>query len=189
MENSKGYFSLINEHYSHLLSKEIILAYDGDDTHQVKKAFAQLVEGKMESENEDITIRRHLHHVLVECLQNINRHAEVFSPDTSDYNPGRGALLVSKSDNHYRVITANLISEANAETMKNYLEEINRLSIEELNEKYKQQLKEGRLSSKGGAGLGYIDIRRKVENKLEFHFIKNNDNNSFFLLNVIISRK
>ena len=189
MENTKGYFSLINEHYSHLLSKEIILAYDGDVTHQVMKAFTQLVEGKLEGENENITIRRHLYHVLVECLQNINRHAEVFCSDTSNYNPGRGALLVSKSENHYRVITANLISEPNAEIMKIFLEEINLLSVEELNEKYKQQLKEGKLSSKGGAGLGYIDIRRKTENKLEFHFIKNDDNTSFFLLNVIISRK
>jgi len=78
MDNVKGYFSLLNHQYSHLLAKEVILAYDGDVTHQVMKAFTQLVEEKLESENEDETTRRRLYHVLVECLQNINRHAEVF---------------------------------------------------------------------------------------------------------------
>ena len=189
MDNTKGYFNLINEHYGHLLSKEIILTYDGDVTHQVIKAFVQLVEQKLINENENETIRRHLYHVLVECLQNINRHAEIFDLDNSDYYPGRGALMVSKSEKYYRVITANLILEPYIENMKNFLKEINLLSVEKLNEKYKQQLKKGKLSSKGGAGLGFIDIRRKTKNKMEFSFIKNDTKTSVFLFNVTISRK
>lgn len=188
MDTIKGYFSLINDHYSQLLAKEVILAYDGDVTHQIMKAFTQLVEEKLESENEDENTRRRLYHVLVECLQNINRHAGVFYADNKDYYPGRGALMVSKSENHYRVITANLIMEPHVENLKKFLEEINPLSEEELNERYKQQLMEGKLSSKGGAGLGFIDIRRKTENKLEFSFFKNENNTSFFLLNVLITR-
>lgn len=188
MDNIKGYFGLLNDHYSHLLAREVILAYDGDVTHQVMKAFTQLVEEKLESENEDETIRRRLYHVLVECLQNINRHAEVFYTDDRDYYPGRGAMLVSKSKTHYRVITANLVLEKYVKNIKKFLEEINPLSEHELNEKYKQQLMEGKLSAKGGAGLGFIDIRRKTENEMEFDFIKNDNNTSFFLFNVIISR-
>nr|MDA3823456.1 SiaB family protein kinase [Bacteroidales bacterium] len=145
MDNIKGYFELLNDHYSHLLAKEVILAYDGDVTHQIMKAFTQLVEEKLENENEDETIRRRLYHVLVECLQNINRHAEVFYTDDRDYYPGRGAMLVSKSKTHYRVITANLVLEKYVNNIKKFLEEINPLSVQELNDKYKQQLMEGKL--------------------------------------------
>jgi hypothetical protein len=188
MDTIKGYFGLINKYYSELLAKEVILAYDGDVTHQVIKAFTQLVEEKLESENENETTRRCIHHVLVECLQNINRHAGVFYSDNKNYYPGKGALLISKSENYYQVITTNLILDQHVENLKKILEEINTLSDEELNKKYKQQLLKGKLSSKGGAGLGFIDIKRKTENKLEFNFYKNENGTSFFLFNALISR-
>lgn len=189
MENVKGYFGLIIEHYSQLYAREIILAYDGDVTHQVMKAFTQLVEEKLESEHENETTRRRLYHVLVECLQNINRHAEVFNTENREYYPGRGSLLVSKSDEMYHVITVNLIRKSLVEDLSNFLNEINPLSEKELNSRYKQQLMEGKLSFKGGAGLGFIDIRRKTGNMMEFKFLENDNDTSFFLFNILISRK
>jgi hypothetical protein len=49
-------------------------------------------------------------------------------------------------------------------------------------------MKEGRLSEKGGAGLGFIDIARKTGNKLEFHFLPIDEESSFFLLTSSVSR-
>jgi hypothetical protein len=49
-------------------------------------------------------------------------------------------------------------------------------------------MKEGVLSSKGGAGLGLIDIARKTGNKLVYHFLPISDTLSFFLLTSIIPR-
>ena len=189
MNHVKGYFSLISEHIDQLPAKEIILAYEGELTHQVMKAFTQLVHERLEGENEDKSVRRLLCHVLVECLQNINRHAEIESTHNVNNIPGRGALLIFKTENQYSVVTANLISKNQVEHLKNLLEEINPLSEMELNQKYKLQLMEGKLSSKGGAGLGFIDIRRKTENRLEFKFIDKNEEISTFLFNVLISRK
>lgn len=189
MDTVKGYFALINEFYSNLLEKEIIIAYDGDVTHQVMKAFTSLVEQKLISEHEKESVIRKLYHILVECLQNINRHAEGFYPKEhkEDY-PGRGALLVSQSDEFYRVITANLVRKQHAEVLKSFLDEINPLSRAELNEYYKTQLMNGDLSSKGGAGLGFIDIRRKTSRKLDFHIVEFDEEYSFFLCNVTLSR-
>jgi len=189
MDDIKGYFKLIDDQYSQLLAREIILAYDGDVTHQVMKAFTSMVEEKLEKEQEKESVRRKLYHIMVECLQNINRHAEAFYPDDDeDHYPGRGALLVSKSKNHYRVITANIIRTYQVEELRNFLERINHMSVDELNELYKDQLMEGSLSSKGGAGLGFIDIRRKTTNEMVFNFTEKDENISFFLLNVKISR-
>ena len=53
---------------------------------------------------------------------------------------------------------------------------------------YKRQMKEGRLSEKGGAGLGFIDIKRKTNKELEYHFLPISDDTSFFLLTSTISR-
>ena len=189
MHQLKGYFGIITEQYSHLLAREIIIAYDGDVTHQVMKAFTSLIEEKLENESEDESIIRKLYHILVECLQNINRHAEgIFEENAQHEYPGRGALLVSRTDKHYRVITANIILKKRVSELQSFLEKINHLSDEALTELYKEKLTDGKLSSKGGAGLGFVDIRRKTANPLEFHFIENDAETSFFLLNVKISR-
>ena len=49
-------------------------------------------------------------------------------------------------------------------------EVITSLDKEGLKQLYKHQIKEGRLSNKGGAGLGFIDIAKKTGNKIHFHF-------------------
>lgn len=189
MHQLKGYFGIITEQYSHLLAREIIIAYDGDVTHQIMKAFTSLIEEKLEHEKEDESIIRKLYHILVECLQNINRHAEgIFEEVVQDEYPGRGALLVSRSARHYRVITANTILKKRISKLKSFLEKINSLSDEALVDLYKEKLTDGKLSSKGGAGLGLIDMRRKTANPLEFHFIEIDAETSFFLFNVKISR-
>jgi len=66
--------------------------------------------------------------------------------------------------------------------------EVPRVTKEELKELYKKQMKEGRLSEKGGAGLGFIDIKRKTNKELEYHFLPISDDTSFFLLTSTISR-
>jgi len=68
------------------------------------------------------------------------------------------------------------------------LERVNNLSKEELNQLYKQKIKEGRLSEKGGAGLGFIDIARKTGQKLVYSFLKIDEEKSFFVLTTTILR-
>jgi len=96
-------------------------------------------------------------------------------------------LLVSKTEDYYRFITANIIKSDQVEEFKSFLEEINNLSQDDLNTLYKKQLMEGELTSKGGAGLGFIDIRRKTGNKMAFDFLKNDDDTSFFTINITVT--
>lgn len=187
MKESKGYLELIHKPYSQLLAKEIIIAFEGNVTHQVMKAVTSVVEEKLDDEDEGEAVQRKVYHIMVECLQNINRHAEGFNNVNNDY-PGRGALLVTAKKDSYTVTTVNLVQNSQASFLKEFIDKINPLSEKELNEMYKNQLTEGKISLKGGAGLGFIDIRRKTGNHLEFQFVKHDDGSSFFIFKVIISR-
>lgn len=187
MKETKGYLELIHKPYSQLLAKEIILAYEGNVTHQVMKALTSVVEERLDDEDEGEAIQRKIYHVMVECLQNINRHAEAFNTEDSDI-PGRGAMLVAKQKNDYSVTTVNLIRKSMVSDLNKFLDRINPIAGEELNELYKTQLTEGKISSKGGAGLGFIDIRRKTKNLLQYEFVAHDEENAFFIFKVIISR-
>ena len=68
-----------------------------------------------------------------------------------------------------------------------FLDEINKLSKEELKDYYKAVLNNGQMSAKGGGGLGMIDIARKTGQKLKYNFMPIDDMYSFFSLNIKIT--
>ncbi|GAJ23666.1 unnamed protein product, partial [marine sediment metagenome] len=68
------------------------------------------------------------------------------------------------------------------------LEHINSLDKKGLTQLYMKQLRKGRLSDRGGAGLGFIDIKRKTGKDLKYDFLPIDKDTSFFLLTSTVSR-
>jgi hypothetical protein len=187
-KDMKGFLEFVYEFYKSMKAHEITLVYEGEITHQITKAFTSLTESNMAKDDEPGTVQRKVFHVMVECLQNISKHADDFT--SNDYLfSGRGIFLVSKGDVEYSVTTGNAVDNDKIEELTNMLETINRMDKDELKDLYKRQMKEGRLSEKGGAGLGFIDIKRKTGKPLEYHFLPISNDTSFFLLTSTIGRE
>jgi hypothetical protein len=184
----KGFLEFVYEFYKSMKAHEITLVYEGEITHQITKAFTSLTESNMAKDDEPGNVQRKVFHVMVECLQNISKHADDFTSEDFLFS-GRGIFLVSKGENEYSVTTGNAVDNDRIEELTNMLETINTMDKEELKGLYKRQMKEGRLSDKGGAGLGFIDIRRKTGKELEYHFLPISNDTSFFLLTSTISRE
>jgi hypothetical protein len=186
-KNVKGFLEFVYDFYKSMKAHEITLVYEGEITHQITKAFTSLTESNMAKEAESNSVQKKVFHVMVECLQNISKHAENFGPDEYLF-AGRGIFMVSRGKDEYNVTTGNVIDNSKIEELTEMLNNINSLDREGLKELYKNQMKEGRLSEKGGAGLGFIDIARKTGKKLDFHFLPVDNETSFFLLTSTISR-
>lgn len=178
----------VYELYEKMKNNEVNLAYEGEITHQITKAFTSLTENNMAYDSDPNSVQKKVFHVMVECLQNISKHAEN-RERKGGKNEGRGLFLVSKGEEEYSVTTGNLISNDKVNALRKILENINSLDKTGLKKIYKQQIREGRLSEKEGAGLGFIDIARKTGNKLVFKFLPVDDNTTFFVLISTISRK
>jgi hypothetical protein len=124
---------------------------------------------------------------MVECLQNISKHAENRNNIVTSKD-GRGIFMISKDKSEYNVTTGNVVDNDKVVILRDILESINKLDKEGLKKLYKQQMREGRLSERGGAGLGFIDIARKTGQKLIYSFLTINEEKSFFVLTSTISR-
>ncbi len=184
----KKFLDFVYEVYTSMRSHEITLVYEGEITHQITKAFTSLAELDMAKEEEDGSIQKKVFHVMVECLQNISKHAD--SPVSEDFMyAGRGIFMVSRGEDCYHVISGNLVEAPKVDKLREQLDLINSLDREALKELHKTQIKEGRLSDKGGAGLGFIDIARKTGNPLEYHFMPIDQDTQFFILTSTISRR
>jgi hypothetical protein len=186
IETVQDFLGYVYDFYRSMIANKVNLVYEGEITHQITKAFTSLTETNMALEDESNTVQKKVFHVMVECLQNISKHADPIGENASGV--GRGIFIVSKFQDEYTVTTGNIISQSKVPDLTEMLENINNLDKEGLKLLYKQQIRDGRLSEKGGAGLGFIDIARKTGKALEYHFLKVNDEYSFFILTSRISR-
>jgi hypothetical protein len=141
----------------------------------------------MVKSNEPSRLRKKLYNVLVESLQNLYHHVDKVPEDFEDQNSDKfGFLTINKIDKGYRIFTANFIRNENVSDLEEKINRINRSSHEEISELYKFILNHQRISSKGGGGLGLVDIARKSGNKLEYSFKEYNKQYSFFNLNILV---
>jgi hypothetical protein len=100
-----------------------------------------------------------------------------------------GILAVNKIEKGYKIMTGNFIRNENVEKLEEKINKINKSSHEEITDIYKFILNHQRISSKGGGGLGLVDIARKTGNKLEYLFKEYDEDNSFFYLNILVSEQ
>jgi hypothetical protein len=182
-----GFLDFVYDFYSSMKAHEIKLVYEGKITHQITKAFIALAEAQMEEDEEALKVQRTVFHVMVESLQNISRHADEYESSDSVYS-GKGIFMVSNTDDAYCITTGNAIQNKKIPGLEEMLKQVNEMDKEDLKGLYMRQMREGRLSEKGGAGLGFIDIRRKTGQQLDYHFLPITDTISFFLLTTLIPR-
>jgi hypothetical protein len=101
-----------------------------------------------------------------------------------EINMGQGLFMLGKKNDAYHIITSNLVDAKQEVVLKNTIDSLNAATPLELKEMYKKQLREGKISGKGGAGLGLIDIARKTQNPLDYMFFPADVDKKYFLLKV-----
>lgn len=183
---NNNFIDFVFKFFSNLRDNSISMVYDGEINHSVIRAFTDLTNNELDGKNEANPVKRKVFNVMVESLQNISKHAECM--DDNQIKKGRGILLISENKNAYNVTTGNIIKRETRAKISESIKTINSKDKEGLRELFKEKLSSGRLSKKGGAGLGFIDIAKKSGNNLEYHFEKITDDYYFFILNSQISK-
>jgi hypothetical protein len=147
------------------------------------------VEEKLVTGKEHPRTRKKVYNVLVESLQNLYHHVEKVPDGFEDQTSAKfGILSVNKINDGYKIATGNFIRSADVKDLEDKIKRINQSSHEEITELYKFILNHQRISSKGGGGLGLVDIARKTGNKLEYIFKEYDEKNTFFYLNILVNK-
>ncbi|MDD3892844.1 MAG: SiaB family protein kinase [Bacteroidales bacterium] len=180
-----NFIKSVSNIYDEMIDNGFSLVYLGEFSHQITKMFTSMAESDMEKQSEERSVQRKVYHVMVETLQNMNKHSD----EVRERDIGSGLFIIGKKDETYYIITSNVVAKKHKDALENNLITVNNASKEELKEMYKKQIKEGKLSDKGGAGLGLIDIARKTGETLNYQFLQLDDENYFFILKVEINAK
>jgi predicted DNA-binding protein (UPF0278 family) len=159
-----------------MMKENLLFAYRGVVTNENSVPLLMLLEKEMENSEFGFVGRKRLFMFVLESLQNVSRHSD------QKQNAQMSLVIYSKTPGGYTVTTANVMATENIENLKNRLDEINKLKPDEIRNLYRNMLSSSEFSTKGGAGLGLIEMAKKTGNKLDFDFVPLNDTNSYFIL-------
>jgi len=163
-------------------NSKVIFSYIGKPTHEMINLILEMSESKLKIIENRSNIVKRIVNVLIEILQNIFNHGEDFS--VVGHQSFKFSLFKKQKD--YFIVTENYIKTNDVENLIKKLNTYLSLSDRDLTKAYRKTLNNGDFSTKGGAGLGLINIVRKTNGNLEYKFSKVDNENSQFQLSVQI---
>jgi hypothetical protein len=170
--------SFFYDFFQRIKDTELTYIYRGNFTQTIIKQILALTETNIERTEESTKVKKRIYLIMVEGLQNITRHQDAIL----DNEETTAVFFLQKKGDFYFITTGNLIPNDKIENLEEQIIKVNSLEDEELKKYYREILTKGKISDKGGAGLGLIEMARKSGSKLKYKFKKLNESDSFFYL-------
>ncbi len=158
------------QHYFNTLTDDgLSFFYQGDFLDDVTAQIMELQDRPEDSTTGKLPTRRKVNFLIAECFQNVIRHAD--TPEIVNATNNKPSMfMIRQLGGDYYVASANLIDRLKVDMLEKHLDNINTLSQESLRQLYTEVLANQEFSSKGGAGLGLIEMARKTKEKYDYHF-------------------
>lgn len=129
-------------------------------------------------------LKKKIYRIMVECLENILKHALKIESSKSDY---LSKFSFETDGDDFYISTGNPVFMKDISSLQIKLEKVNESDLIGLKEMHDEVISRGTISNKGGAGLGIIDIAIKSQNQLTYSFEPLNKEISYFWLEVKIT--
>lgn len=116
----------------------------------------------------------------VECLHNLYHHAE----DRQNERLGNEQVFfsVGKKMECCYIATGNFVTKAVASFLEKRLNELKSMSGTDLHALFLQILKHPGRSTKGGGGLGLVEMMRKTDRNIDFNLRQHHADRYYFML-------
>ncbi|MFK7757281.1 MAG: SiaB family protein kinase [Flavobacteriales bacterium] len=161
----------------------MLLGHYGNFTESKINAFLKITEETILEEGCKRQIMRRLCSLLVEALQNAYNHS------SKDVNGScHSFLTITTIKDNFILRTGNLIAAEDMVTLDQKLSGINKLSDNELRKVYIETLCNDNFNQKGGAGLGFLTMAKKVKGKIDYELFNVNKQLSYFTLALTIPK-
>jgi hypothetical protein len=182
----------MNQPDQNIFNEKVLMVYKGEVTHGLLTSLLESFEERLEEIEPERMIRKKCFNIATECIENLRHHAtHPLNGETINTNPSNNRssmVMVTRDDHHYTFLTCNFITIKDIERITNKIDTINSFDEAGLRQYYKDTMANGSMSSKGTAGLGFIDIARKSGNKLNYEFHKINEDIYYYSFFVRLDR-
>lgn len=181
------YFERTLKYHREHADGELLFAYFGEIHQHLIKAFGANLDEILTRQDCSPKVTKRCYHITVESLQNIVKHSDHIITGEPDGHC-KGVFLVSDVGDRFVFTTGNVVSNARVSQATDGLDLLQGLSPEEVKELYKTRIREGSISERGGAGLGFIDMTKKTGHPIQYHHDQLNDTSTFLILMMQVSK-
>lgn len=123
--------------------------------------------------------------MLVECLDNISR----YSVKNTSHRPAFQTYVSAfKHNNKILIKTGNTVSENKTNSLTCRLSEITQMEDKALTEFYEKMINKERIHEDNGAGLGFVLMKLKSGNNIEYSFTPIDNQYSFFEIEILVNK-
>jgi hypothetical protein len=146
----------------------VVFYYEGEFSSNVIAAIGDAVKNKIEQDPDASKKKRKIFSTFIEMAQNVAHYA---SGTEDESKPGSGALAVGKSGDRYFIASGNYVESRHVARMKEKLEPLRSMTLDEIKQAYKVQLRNDEHERDGvskGAGLGFLTVARDAAEPIEF---------------------
>jgi len=163
-----------------MIKENILIIHKGDFSNESVIPILKMIENNIPDHLKTYAQRKRTYHLVVEILQNVCKHAPTIE------GAKEGIFIMAKSKNDFIINTGNFIENTQKENLLKHLDSISAMNTGQLEDYYKDILRDGRFTRNGGAGLGLLDILRDSYGRIEYKFFDIDDKLSFYVLSTRI---
>lgn len=149
--------------------------FNGYLSHNVIGAMGDTLRHRLEAQGTKGTVTRRVFSTFVEMAQNILNYASDAESVAGDRRMSQGAVAIGQLGDHFYIICGNHIERAHVERVSEKLEAIRAMSVDEIKQAYKQQLRNEEHEQdpiSKGAGLGFLTVARDSSAPIEYCFVE-----------------
>lgn len=125
--------------------------------------------------------------ILVEMLQNIVQHADFLKRNDEASVPG--IFYIREKQGQIVLSAGNYIGREKVQPFEEFLDQLNHLSLQEIDQRYSEKLFRPSLPENKRSGLGMMDIRLKSSKPLRYSFRPVDEKFVFFLIEVCVENQ
>ena len=167
-------------------SEGILISFNGSFTHGIIEEIGNAIKGHLESEQSKKGVITDVFAVYIEQTQNVRNY--LMRKGLASEPKGSAILVIAHSANRYTIRSGNTMKKQDVPALAARLDQLQKVSKEELKTMYKEQLRKERGPDSTGAGLGLIDIARRTSGGLHYQFDPMDADHDFFSLAVDVER-
>lgn len=168
-------------YFKELQNDRLSFIFNGDVSDDITDGIIRITEFNVNNFEALNKLSRRISFIMVECFQNVVRHGVKTQEEKKKSEGLFSARLLG--DANY-VSSINMIDIDEVEKLRGKLNQLNSIEKDKLKALYLEVLNNEELSSKGGAGLGLIQLARKAGQPISYDFENLNEQLANFYLSL-----
>ncbi|MFO7818867.1 MAG: SiaB family protein kinase [Halanaerobacter sp.] len=165
----------------------IVLSFRGPFSQEIIEEIGSALKSYLKNKDKTKGEIYNVFSIFIEQTQNVKNYAFDFKDGKKKKILDSGIIIIGEKDGKYFICSGNLVQERDMSELKERLNNLQESNDRDLKKLYKERLRaDMSRDSKGGAGLGLIEMARKASEKIDYEFIAREDDYYFYTLTVII---